>query len=193
MVWETKPIRAGSVRTAITAIGQANVLDHGVNPTKAKHSEKLTPRLAQMMDGFEKEDPPTEKEVAGRSRRAGVYCEREVAVWSSTAEQAVQISIPYESNRRSCAHCFLLSSAGWRIHSTRDKNWTKQTKQFCLKDVTFFKRDENNKLTQISRGASNKERLAAHSATMRIRNQKNGWKKRLHKPGKEWKIILVPG
>ena len=56
-------IRAGSVRTAITAIGQANVLDHGVNPTKAKHSEKLTPRLAQMMDGFDKEDPPTENKL----------------------------------------------------------------------------------------------------------------------------------
>ena len=39
-------IRDGSVRTAITAIHRANVLDHGVNPTKAKHSEKLTPWLA---------------------------------------------------------------------------------------------------------------------------------------------------
>ena len=38
------------------------MLDHGVNPTKAKHSKKLTPRLAQM-NGFEKEDPPTEKKL----------------------------------------------------------------------------------------------------------------------------------
>ena len=39
------------------------MLDHGVNPTKAKHSKKLTPRLAQMMDGFEKENPSTEKKL----------------------------------------------------------------------------------------------------------------------------------
>ena len=168
------------------------MLDHGVNPTKAKHSEKLTPRLAQMMDGFEKEDPPTEKKLPV-----------EVDVPEYIAKGKSQCGAAQQSKRyRSeslmkaigdlvlIAFYFLLRVGEYTVKGT--KNWTKQTKQFCLKDVTFFKRDENNKLTQISRGASDKERLAAHSATMRIRNQKNGWKNVCINQEKNGQLFLCP-
>ena len=126
-------------------------MDHGVNTTKAKHSEKLTPRLVQMMNGFEKEDPPTEKKLP-----------IEIDIPEYIAKGKSQCGAAQQSKRyRSeslmraigdlvlVAFYFLLRVGEYTVKRT--KNWTKQTKQFCLKDVTFFKRDENNKLTQISR------------------------------------------
>ena len=35
----------------------------GVNPTKEGHSDKLLPRLQQMVEGYRKEDPPTLKKL----------------------------------------------------------------------------------------------------------------------------------
>ena len=38
-------------------------LARGVNPTKLENSDKLVPRLAQMMAGWKKQDPPTIKKL----------------------------------------------------------------------------------------------------------------------------------
>jgi hypothetical protein len=43
-------------------------------------------------------------------------------------------------------------------------------------DVTFFKKDTNNQLCQLSRTADNATILSADSATLKLDNQKNGWK-----------------
>jgi hypothetical protein len=45
------------------AIGQANALATYTNPTKIVGSYKLLPRLQQMLDGFQKADPPTTKQL----------------------------------------------------------------------------------------------------------------------------------
>ena len=52
-----------SVSSAITAIGQAIALATNTNPTKIVGSDKLLPRLQQMLDGFRKADPPTTKQL----------------------------------------------------------------------------------------------------------------------------------
>ena len=58
-----KQIQAGSVSSAITAVGQAITLATNTIPTKLVGSDKLLPRLQhqQMLDGFRKADPPTTK------------------------------------------------------------------------------------------------------------------------------------
>jgi hypothetical protein len=58
-----KQVQAGSVSSAITAIGQTIALATNTNPTKIKGSEKLLPQLQQMLDGFRKADPPTTKQI----------------------------------------------------------------------------------------------------------------------------------
>ena len=49
--------------SAITTVGQMIALATNSNPTKIVGSEKLLPRLQQMLDGFQKADPPTLKQL----------------------------------------------------------------------------------------------------------------------------------
>lgn len=72
------------------------------------------------------------------------------------------------------AFYYLLQVGEYTIKGNR--NNTKQTVQFRLQDVTFFKRDAAGCLRQLSRSASNEERLMADSTTLKLDNQKNGWK-----------------
>jgi hypothetical protein len=57
-------VTAATVSTALTAIGQTIALAVGVNPTKLLGMDnKLLPRLAQMLDGWRKKDPPPMKKL----------------------------------------------------------------------------------------------------------------------------------
>ncbi len=56
-------VQAGSVSSAITAVGQAIALAANTNPTKIVGSDKLLPCLQQMLNGFRKADPPTTKQL----------------------------------------------------------------------------------------------------------------------------------
>ena len=56
------------------------------------------------------------------------------------------------------------------------RNDSKQTVNFRVVDVTFFKKDNDGQLRQLPRNASKEEILDADSATLRLTNQKNGWK-----------------
>jgi len=49
-----KQVRAGTVNSALTAIGTTISLDRGINPTKVDHTNSLLPRLAQMLAVGEK-------------------------------------------------------------------------------------------------------------------------------------------
>jgi hypothetical protein len=58
-----KQIQAGSVSSALTAVGQAIALATNTNPTKIVGSDKLLPCLQQMLNGFRKADSPTTKQL----------------------------------------------------------------------------------------------------------------------------------
>mmetsp|Transcript_36829 Transcript_36829/g.82805 ORF Transcript_36829/g.82805 Transcript_36829/m.82805 type:complete len:416 (-) Transcript_36829:347-1594(-) len=161
-----RQIAAGSVASAITAVGQAISLDTGVNPTKNEGSKELIYPLQVMMSGFKKEDPATVKKLpievdvpeylASLGRHAG----------SSERDQAIgDLSL--------IGFYYLLRSAEYTKNRSRDE---KQTVEFRVIDVTFFKRDGLGKLRQLPRNASKEDILAADSATLRLTNQKNGWK-----------------
>jgi hypothetical protein len=72
------------------------------------------------------------------------------------------------------AFYYLLRVGEYTIKNKR--NNTKQTVQFRIKDITFFKRDSLGALSQISRQADSSLILSADSATLCLENQKNGWK-----------------
>ncbi len=58
----------------------------------------------------------------------------------------------------------------------RTKRAKKQTVQFKLEDVTFFKIDKNGILRCLPRNAPHSLIMTAESATLKLDNQKNGWK-----------------
>jgi hypothetical protein len=55
-------------------------------------------------------------------------------------------------------------------------NNTKQTVQFKLEDVTFFKKNNAGTLVCLPRMAPASIVMSAGSATLKLDNQKNGWK-----------------
>jgi hypothetical protein len=58
----------------------------------------------------------------------------------------------------------------------RAKRAKKQTVQFKLEDVTFFKTDKKGILQCLPRNAPYSLIMTAESATLKLNNQKNGWK-----------------
>ena len=56
------------------------------------------------------------------------------------------------------------------------RNYTKQTMQFRLRDITFFKLNQRSDLRQLGRIAPITKILTATRATLKLDNQKNGWK-----------------
>ena len=162
-----KQIRVGSVSSAITAIGSTISLAYGVNPTKINDSDKLLPRLAQMFAGWKKADPPTIKKLP-------------IAIDSPELLSAVaQENDANELDKAIgdlalIAFYYLLRVGEYTIKGHR--NNSKQTVQFRVQDVTFFRKDHNGTLRQLSRFAPCADILTADSATLKLDNQKNGWK-----------------
>lgn len=72
------------------------------------------------------------------------------------------------------AFFFLLRIGEYTVKGKR-KN-TKRTVQFRMQDVTFFKKDSTGRLRQLPRNAPDAEILSADAVTLKLDNQKNGWK-----------------
>jgi hypothetical protein len=72
------------------------------------------------------------------------------------------------------AYYYLLRMREYTGKSSRQN--TKQTQQFKMRDVTFFWRDNKGHLWQLPRGSDDSLILSADSATLKLDNQKNGWK-----------------
>ena len=55
-------------------------------------------------------------------------------------------------------------------------NEEKQTVQFRIKDVTFFRRDKQGRLQKLPWNATSDKIMAVDSCTLKLSNQKNGWR-----------------
>jgi hypothetical protein len=161
-----REVKADTVSTAISAIGKEIALTSGVNPTKLKNSEKLLPRISQMLDGWRKNDGPVMKklpvevDVPEYLVRLGLVA-GESELTKATGDLAL------------VAFYYLLRIGEYTTKGAR--NESKQTVQFRMKDVVFFIADEWGKLKQLPRNASDEEIMNAQCATLRLDNQKNGW------------------
>ena len=162
-----RQVKIGSINSAIAAIGTTISLDRGVNPTKLDNTDKLLPRLAQMLRGWEKEDPPIIKKLPV----AVDVPELLSALGRDPAANELDRAI---GDLALIAFYYLLRVGEYTIKGKR--NNTKQTVQFWLQDITFFRKDHRGQLRQLSRFASDHDILTADSATLKLDNQKNGWK-----------------
>ena len=142
-------------------------LDIGLNPTKLAHSDRLIPRLSQMIEGWRKEDPPTIKKLPVEADVPELLSH----VGSLTTANALDKAI---GDLALIAFYYLLRVGEYTVKTAR--NNSKQTIQFRLQDVTFFKEDANGRLRQLSRNANEHDIMSANSATLKLDNQKNGWK-----------------
>ena len=160
-------VGAGTVLSAITAIGQTISLARGVNPTKLEGSEKLLPRLAQMIEGWKRDDPPVVKKLPVEVDVPELLARLGRKPTANELDRAIgDLSL--------IAFYYLLRVGEYTVKATR--NNSKRTVQFRVADVTFFKKDTNNQLRQLSRTADDATILSADSATLKLDNQKNGWK-----------------
>ena len=162
-----KQVQSGTVSSAITAVGKRINLAFGDNPTKTLGSDKFVPRLAEMIAGWYKEDPATKKKLpvevdvpellVSEARKPGAT-EKERAIGDDTL----------------IAFYYLLRNGEYTVkeYGTADS----QTEQFRIKDLTFFCYNSRGKLYQVSRRAPEHEIMTAACATLRLGNQKNGWK-----------------
>lgn len=163
-----RTITAPAVNMALTAIGTTIALATGTNPTKLRGAQdKLIPRLAQMLAGFRKDDPPTIKKlpVEVDIPEYIALCSLRPAATEHEKATADLILI---------AFYYLLWVGEYTMKGTR--NDSKQTIQFQLRHITFFARDSYGRLRQLPRTAPDHDILNAESATLRLENQKNGWK-----------------
>ena len=71
-------------------------------------------------------------------------------------------------------HCILLLVAHGGIHNKNKKKKEKRTRQFRIKEFTFFRHDSTGKMQSLPSNAEDNEILNAHAATLYISNQKNG-------------------
>jgi hypothetical protein len=76
------------------------------------------------------------------------------------------------------AFYYLLRMGKYTVKRQRDhtKRAKKQTVQFKMEDVTFFKTDKRGILWCLPRNAPDSLIMTAESATLKLDNQKNGWK-----------------
>lgn len=132
-----------------------------------ENSDKLLPRLTQMLYGWRKHDPPTIKKFPVEADVPELLSA--VGAWPTANQLDRAIG-----DRAHIAFYYLLRVGKYIIKSTQ--NHTKQTVQFRISDVTFFKHDAHSQLRQLSRHASSTDIMSATSATLKLDNQKNGWK-----------------
>ena len=151
----------------VSSIGQTIALDRNINPVKVGGTEKLLPRLAQTLDGMRKDDPPTMKKLPVEADVPEYLVKQALTKGSTEKEQAV-------ADLTLIAFYYLLRVEEYTVKGTC--NSSKQTQQFKLKDVTFFRRGRGGRLRQLPPNASTEEIMTADSCTLKLDNQKNGWK-----------------
>jgi hypothetical protein len=119
-----------------------------------------------MLDGWRKQDPPTAKKLPVEADIPEYLCK--LGSWPNATELERTVG-----DLTVIAFYYLLHVGEYTCKGAR--NNTKQMVQFKMEDVTFFHM-HNGRLRQLARNAPAGAILSAHSATLKLDNQKNGWK-----------------
>ena len=107
----------------------------------------------------------------------------EVYVPADLLSEVGKLSAPATELMKAVVDCalipfyYLLQVGEYTITIKTSRNSLKQTQQFKLEDCTFFERNALGHLCQLPRRASDEKIMAVLvSATLKLDNQKNGWK-----------------
>ncbi len=118
-----------------------------------------------MIEGYSKQDPPTKKMLPDKAKVPELLVEMGYGKSGSPHAQAIgDLSL--------IAFYNLLRIGEYTVKGKC--NNTKQTVQFKLKDVTFFKKNKAGTLVCLPRTAPASVIISADSATLKLDNNKNG-------------------
>ena len=120
-----------------------------------------------MIEGWNKADPPTQKKLPVEVDIPELLLEEAAKPNVSEKEKAV-------ADWTLIAFYYLLRIGEYSVKKSR--NYSKQTRQFKMKDVVFFTKSECGQIFKLMRDATDEQILAATSASLKLDNQKNGWK-----------------
>jgi hypothetical protein len=157
-----KQVQARSVSSTITAVGQAIALATNTNPTKIMGSDKLLPRRQQMLDGFRKQDPPTTKQLPVEADVPEFLVKHGRELEARELDRAI-------GDLTMIAFYYLLRIGEYTTKGTR--NNSKQTEEFKLGDITFFRKDAQSNLRCLPCDAHADLIESADGATMKLNNQ----------------------
>jgi len=120
-----------------------------------------------MYDGWRKEDPPTKKMLPVEADVPEFLATLGRGPAATELDRAV-------GDMAIIAFYYLLRIGEYTIKGKR--NETKQTVQFKMEDITFFRKNSQGKLRCLPRDAPEHLIMSADGATLKLDNQKNGWK-----------------
>lgn len=166
-----KQVRATTVASALTAVGTTCALAHEVNPTKTKGSDKFLPRIQQMLEGLGKQDPPSDKMLPVEMDVVEYLVMLGMASGATEKEKAI-------GDLAMIAFFYLLRVGEYTAKGRGARNMAAtQTQPFKLRDVAFFYiHSATKRLRKLLGMATDMDVMAAKNATLRLDNQKNGWK-----------------
>ena len=120
-----------------------------------------------MLEGWTQEDPPTLKKLPVEADIPEYIANIGYLQDATEAQKAIGDLVLI-------AFYYLLRVGEYTTKATR--NNSKRTVQFKIEDITFFSTNKKGILRQLPRSASDADLMAAQSATLKLDNQKNGWK-----------------
>jgi hypothetical protein len=138
-----------------------------MNPTKLPDSKDLLPQLAQTLEGWQKANPPTTKQLP-------IKADVPELLAATGAKPGMSELVKAVGDWTLIGFYCLLRVGEYTVKGSR--NETRQMTQFCMRDVTFFRKDGQGRLRQLSRHAPPWAVLSADGATLKLDNQKNGWR-----------------
>ncbi len=156
-----------TVSSAIMAVGQTIALACESNPTKVIGLECLLPCIQIMLDGYRMVDPPTRKKLPVQADDPELLVEQ---AYQSTTTQRQRAT----ADLTMVAFYYLLQVGEYTVKGSR--NNTKQTVQFKYEDVSFFQKNTRGQLPCLPRDAPDHLIATTDGATLKLDNQKNGWK-----------------
>jgi hypothetical protein len=123
-----------------------------------------------MLEGYSKADPPTRKMLPVEADVPKLLVEMGYGKEGTIHTQAIgDLSL--------IAFYYLLWIGEYTVKGRRNNTrQTKQTVQFKLEDIKFFKRNKMGTLVCLPNDAPAALVLTVDSATLKLDNQKNGWK-----------------
>jgi hypothetical protein len=162
-----RKVQGGTVSGALSAVAKNIALVQREDPTKVAGQKSYLPRISQMLDGFKKDDPATVKKMPCTIDLPECMAKWGMEELATEKDKAV-------GDLALIAIYYLLRVGEYTVKKHR--NETKQTEQFKLRDVTFFKFDKRKRLKRLGKNAADALVMMADGCTLKIGNQKNGWK-----------------
>jgi hypothetical protein len=120
-----------------------------------------------MLDGYSKLDPPARKMLPIEADVPNLLVEMGTGKGGTAHAKAID-------DLSMIAFYYLLCTGEYTVKGKRNNK--KQTVQFKLEDVQFFKKNKVGTLVCLPRTAPAVLFLTADSVTLKLDNQKNGWK-----------------